>query len=80
MKITGYLPAETTAADLFEAADTIESGYVPDEEFLALVADLLRTEARATTVMGAAFRGFAPAPVSIHLVQHLKERIHAHAE
>lgn len=80
MKITGYLPAEETAADLFEAADAIESGYVPDEQFLALVADMLRIEARATTVMGSAFRGFSPAPVSIHLVQHLKEKSHAHTE
>lgn len=74
MKITGYVLADQTAAELNWAADLIESGFVPDKKFLDCIAALLRVEAEATQVLGDACQGYAPVPASIHLVQHIKEK------
>ena len=67
----GYVPSSVTAAELYKAAETIASGYVPDAGFMAALAQVIRTDAMTTEIIGREWGGFAPWPLTIHLAKQI---------
>lgn len=69
----GYVPSTAAAAELYKAAETIESGYVPDAGFMAALAQVIRTDAMATEIIGREWGGVAPCPLTTHLAKQISK-------